>query len=382
MFRRVTFGIIVLVLSLINDTTSQSLNDDDTAPQVSLPAVIITGGVSGKFDEKSETVASGQSVLGPSECVIPEMPHGGLEGHNLVLTPNGDNLLSCGGWARGGYGDDYEKKCYMFNTETQTWEFHSDLHDKRWKATAINMPNGLYIFGGHKDSRKLSEFLPKENNTKEWQKTYVFIPDGFSDGCGVKISDEELLLIGGLGKGHTTGYSDRVLNYNIKTKAFTNWPRLNFRRRSHSCTLLNDKVIVAGGAEHLGGKKVTTEIIPLATKTPIKGGLLNKVRHNFGMMTLGSPINKVVAFGGKSAERYWDTVGGLEIWDDVTQTWTLTSEPDAIPGLTFRNDSGKKYGFGYLVMTSCPSCGITMKPCQMIIMLLSIVMATRLFERK
>ena len=35
MFRRVTFGIIVLVLSLINDTTSQSLNDDDTAPQVS-----------------------------------------------------------------------------------------------------------------------------------------------------------------------------------------------------------------------------------------------------------------------------------------------------------------------------------------------------------
>lgn len=98
-------------------------------------------------------MASGQSVLGPSECVIPEMPHGGLEGHNLVLTPNGDHLLSCGGWARGGYGDDYEKKCYMFNTETQTWEFHSDLRDKRWKATAINMPNGLYIFGGHKDSR-------------------------------------------------------------------------------------------------------------------------------------------------------------------------------------------------------------------------------------
>lgn len=57
------------------------------------------------------------------------------------------------------------------------------------------------------------------------------------------------------------------------------------------------------------GKKVTTEIIPLATKTPIKGGLLNKVRHNFGMMTLGSPINKVVAFGGKSAQNYWDTVG-------------------------------------------------------------------------
>ena len=35
MFRRVTFGFIVLVLSLINNTTSQSLNDDDTAPQVS-----------------------------------------------------------------------------------------------------------------------------------------------------------------------------------------------------------------------------------------------------------------------------------------------------------------------------------------------------------
>ena len=57
------------------------------------------------------------------------------------------------------------------------------------------------------------------------------------------------------------------------------------------------------------GKLITTEIIPLATKTPIKGGTLNKVRHNLGMVTLGSPINKVVAFGGKSSENYWKTVG-------------------------------------------------------------------------
>lgn len=377
MFRRVTFGIVVLVLSLIDDTTSQSLNDDDTAaPQVSLPAVIITGGISGKDAERVD-VASGESVLGPSECVIPEMPNGGLHGHNLVLTPNGDNLLSCGGLP---LSHDYETKCYMFNTETQTWEFHSDLKEKRWFATAINMPDGLYVFGGLRGSRKWSEKLPKENNNKKWEFNEE-IPDGFSDGCGVKISDEELLLIGGFAKG-IPPHSDRVLNYNIKTKAFTNWPSLNFKRRSHSCTLLNDKVIVAGGAEILGGQVVTTEIIPIATKIPIKGGALKKVRHNFGMVTLGSPINKVVAFGGKTSRSYWDTVGGLEIWDDETQTWTLTSEPDAIPGLTFRNDSVKKYGFGYLVMKSCPSCGITMKPCQMIITLLSIVIATRLFERK
>ena len=44
-----------------------------------------------------------------------------------------------------------------------------------------------------------------------------------------------------------TSLTDRVLHYNTKTKVFTNWPSLNFKRRAHSCVLLNDKIIVAGG---------------------------------------------------------------------------------------------------------------------------------------
>ena len=61
----------------------------------------------------------------------------------------------------------------------------------------------------------------------------------------------------------------RVLKFNVKTEQFTAWPNLNQGRYHHSCTRLNDKIMVVGGFEGGMGEGMSltsTEIIPLSTR--------------------------------------------------------------------------------------------------------------------
>ena len=72
-------------------------------------------------------------------------------------------------------------------------------------------------------------------------------------------------------KNWSTGRSTmtRVLKFNVKTEQFTAWPNLNQGRFHHSCTLLNDKIMVVGGFEGGMGEGMSltsTEIIPLSTR--------------------------------------------------------------------------------------------------------------------
>ena len=70
----------------------------------------------------------------------------------------------------------------------------------RFNGVTVSMPNGLYIFGGGY-SAQLSdtfEYLPPGSNV--WKLGSTQIPKGFTHGCAVKISDHELVLIGGRGE--------------------------------------------------------------------------------------------------------------------------------------------------------------------------------------
>ena len=70
----------------------------------------------------------------------------------------------------------------------------------RFNGVTVSMPNGLYIFGGGY-SAPLSdtfEFLPPGSNV--WKLGSTQIPKGFTNGCAVRISDHELVLIGGRGE--------------------------------------------------------------------------------------------------------------------------------------------------------------------------------------
>ena len=249
----------------------------------------------------ADHLKSSELLHGPKSCRIPDLPEG-LYGHILLLTSNGDNILSCG-------GDPYYKNCYNLNIAGKRWDQHSTLTQERYYSTAVTMPNGVYIFGG-RQSPTTSDFLPK-NNSGVWQAGPT-IPNGFKYGCGLKISPEELLLIGGLGT------EDRIMSFNTRTNIFSTFGSLQQGRYHHSCALLNDLILVAGG--YSGGYLSSTEVIPLANGISRYGGNLNTVRYEFGLATIGGHYKKAISFGGYDGGILLSTV---EEWDEDTEEWKL-----------------------------------------------------------
>ena len=251
------------------------------------------------------------------------------------MTSNGDNLLNCGGYSN-------YKKCYSLDIQEKRWIPHSNLTQNRVYATSVTMPNGVYIFGGRGiDSQTTTDFLPK--NSGVWQAG-PSIPNRFESGCGVQISKEDLLLIGGYGT------EDRLFEFNTKTNNFTiRGDKLQQGRYDHSCALLNDTIFVAGG---WGGKSAShnvlksTELVPLTNESPRFGGDLNTARYSFGLATIGVHHKKAYSFGGRDRSAY--SLKSVEEWDAYTEQWKLA---------TFSLKETKGY-FGYLAVPPqlvCPT---------------------------
>jgi len=220
------------------------------------------------------------------------------------------------------------------------WKNHSSLTQERREATGITMPKGIYLFGGYHSETKF-EYLP--TNGKIWQEGGKSIPGGFGGGCGVKINSEELVLIGGVGTG------TRVLKFNTMTNTFTTWSTLNQGRFAHSCTVLDQNIIVVGGYALTGGsttpKTASTEIISISNNgksTMAATGNLNIARVHFGLVTLKGPL--VLAFGGQTDSDRLDTI---EKWNQETQQWKLVESTTL---------SEKKAFFGYLAVPASAVC--------------------------
>ena len=247
------------------------------------------------------SLKSAELLHGPKSCRIPDLPES-VKYHVLLLTPNGDNILSCGGSGN--------KNCYNLDIKGERWNKHSTLTQVRDDSTAVTMANGVYIFGG-RSSKTTYEFLPKNG---VWQAGPTTIPNGFRYGCGIKFSEEEIFLIGG------SGTEDRILNFNTRTNSFsTRESTLQQGRYGHSCVLLNNLILVVGG---YGGGNIlsSTEVIPLANGTPRYGGNLNTARYYFGLATIGGHYKKAISFGGFDG---FNSVSTVEEWDEDTEEWKL-----------------------------------------------------------
>ena len=222
------------------------------------------------------------------------------------MTSNDDSLLNCGGHPN-------YKKCYSLEIKEKRWIHHSNLTQNRVYATSVTMTNGVYIFGGS-ESPTTTDFLPK--NSGVWQAG-PSIPNRFESGCGVQISKEDLLLIGGYGT------EDRLFEFNTKTNNFTiRGDKLQQGRYGHSCTLLNDTIIVAGGRSARHNLLKSTELVPLTNGSPRFGGDLNMNRTSFGLAIIGGHHKKAYSFGGWDSHNYLKSV---EEWDANTEQWKLAN---------------------------------------------------------
>jgi len=196
------------------------------------------------------------------------------------------------------------------------WSLYNSMNFDRHSGIMVSMKKATYIFGGGKyiDTKLTSETL--NHKTAEWQKG-PDIPHIINYGCGVSISDTELLLIGGYGP------SNAILMLNV---ANNTWPsvsiKLKYGRRDHRCIVFNKKVIITGGTDNFANL-YSTEIVDFESGdlTMRQAGDLNVKReyHGMGIITLNG-VPTVIAFGGQDTF----SLGSVEIWNDQHETWELS----------------------------------------------------------
>ena len=102
------------------------------------------------------------------------------------MTNKTQEILLCGGENNG-------NKCLTL--KDSKWKPHSSLHEERIFASAVAMPDGVFIFGGNYYGESTWEWLP--NGTQVWKKGGQIPGDYFYRGCAVKTSVNEIVLIGG-----------------------------------------------------------------------------------------------------------------------------------------------------------------------------------------
>ena len=181
---------------------------------------------------------------------LPLLPYE-IQGNSLVHTSNKDVLL-CGGRSR---------ECFILNKKE--WKVHSTLSRRRENAVAIEMPNGIYLFGGTSCpyGPSTSEFLPNVSNVwekgpkfpKEMKRTRmksihdvvrdIRLDISFTKGIhvngGHKISNTKLIIV----------RVRDVLKFNIETKEWSYWNKLKEGRIKGCSVISNGKLVVAGGCD-------------------------------------------------------------------------------------------------------------------------------------
>lgn len=278
------------------------------------PTVLVLGGGlyhSFGLDHQTDAV----EVLGDYNCPwpMPKLPDGN-DFHTMAMTPEGI-ILSCGGRE-----DLNAYDCITYDTTLKQWIQHSSLRRKRMGASAVTLPNGVYILGGIQNPFE-SEFLPK--GSMDWIEGPT-IPIKTMQSCVVGISNTQFVVIGG---GIISGLDWEAYRhtrvYDTAEDTWTSWQDLQEPRFGHGCAKLGNKIIVAGGRNGWG-RLATTEIIDIATGVVRPGGKMSKPRQDLQLVTLGGHHQRIIAVGGITSG--WTADYDLDIieeWNEQSDTWVV-----------------------------------------------------------
>ena len=268
-------------------------------------SVVIAGGRirSNQATSKVEEIQES----GRTQCQLPRLPKAIEASPSMFQYKN--QIILCGGSSN-------LEQCWKLTEGS--WVPFNQLSYERNAATLIPTPQGPYIFGGRSSRSKDTSEIMKNS---QWVQG-PSIPDGFIAGCGAMISNDELVLIGGIPK------LDRILVLNTTSNVWTNSQiSLHEKRAAHACISYNSKILIVGGDAPGNDHPTSTEVIDVHENGRLsirKARNLNTFRtgHGIGLITLDN-VPTVVVFGGyNKQDKYLDSV---EIWDDDNETW-ITSK--------------------------------------------------------
>ena len=272
-------------------------------PSVGSTSILVVGGNNERKGDKFTTVEH----FSKSVCQVPNLEKTIDDTPSVFVTPINNHVLVCG-------GKNNLKSC--LRRKDGHWQPYNRLKMERSMSAVATTKHGSFIFGG-KMSKTTYEYMP--TMTKIWKLGKMNLPKGFSHGCAVTISEDEILLIGGMGR------FKKVLIFNSQNHTFTK-TKVSLQHQEqegHRCSLLPNRtqVLINGGAKNI------TEIIDLKTlnsSSNIRSKKVKNSNHHRNLGGMGTMIidNKpsLVVFGGST----WRKVGKKDtvvIYDDTFEKY-------------------------------------------------------------
>jgi len=175
----------------------------------------------------------------------------------------------------------------------------------------VTLQSGVYLLGGW-GGAGTSSFLP--TGSSEWEEgpSGPALEVGYA--CAVQLGPDQFLQTGGLGK------MNQVVEFDAESSSWSQWPSLGQQRWGHSCAVLGNDLVLAGGWDENSKILDTTSILSLTDKSERQGGPLIKPRAAFSIQILrGRPL----AFGGLDSDAVTSSEGldSVEMWNPKEESW-------------------------------------------------------------
>ena len=228
------------------------------------------GSVGGVVDEMTEVIDLVETDSTPSFGQLPSKRKG------AVGTMLGNAPLLCGGYNR--------DTCISYHQDSKRWIQSQTMVSKRDNAAGVKINStSFWILGGDDGSSSnmdSTEFIIQgQTNGIPGPK----LPYGMSSMCAIKISENEIFVIGGFDGNYD--YRNEVWIYDPQNGfARTQGPSLILARCYHSCSTMNDGnktlIVVAGGYVYNGGLLDSVEIYNPTDNTWHSGKTILKTLFN------------------------------------------------------------------------------------------------------
>ena len=260
-------------------------------------------------------ILGGQRTLDPSsgEAIqfngnkqqLPTLPQPIFSYPSMLL--HNEMIMLCG-------GSNNMKTC--LKPQEGTWTNYNSLKIERYNAAVASTNTATFIFGGW-GSKDTYEYL--EKNSSEWKLGKSKIPGGFSKGCSITISQDEIWLVGGR---HT---GKRILSFNVNYQTFTVLAtKLKRGRTRHQCAIIpgTRHLLITGGFFY--DFNDSTDIIDVENRRISEGPPMNAKRadHGIGVLNIDGQ-ERVVVFGGCSHQGVYPKI--VELYNAQAPKWEPTN---------------------------------------------------------
>jgi hypothetical protein len=253
---------------------------------------------------------------------------------------------------------------YLFDPQTESWEYAGDMVEGRWYPTNTTLPDGrVLIISGSDEGGGFGSTEEKKTNMRvevyragEGLEQVATIPETEAgDGDGqeehplpslyprmhvLPLSDEEKAHYPA-GKVFYSGYGPQTKMLDVRTWEWTDVAKLNFGRRYDGCCVLlplrppdyRARVLTFGGRETPGldvEATETAELIDLGEPSPTwewAASLQDKRAHACAVLLAEG---RVLAVGGMGTGLFDVPVTNVEAFDPVDKTWSLMA-PMTVP---------------------------------------------------